>query len=143
MTRVKRKGTEAAIEAVSRRIREARNRAGMSQRALAQATGLDQGTISNVENARQGLAVSTLLLIAEAVGMHPASLLYDEASPAARRRLPAAWSPFLNTPAGESLTQAERDLLTSINWPPGIQPTVSLYQGFLGLLRTMAERDHG
>ena len=58
------KKTAKTCAALGVRIRELRQAAGMSQRALSDVTGLTQGFISRIETGQVDLCVSSLLAIA-------------------------------------------------------------------------------
>lgn len=63
--------------ALARRIRLARGDRGLTQEDLAHESGLTPTTISNVECARMSTTLTTVLLIAGALGVHPRDLLFD------------------------------------------------------------------
>jgi UDP-N-acetylglucosamine 1-carboxyvinyltransferase len=48
-------------------IRDARKRAGITQMQLSEATGIDQASISRMENGRQGITLEYLIRIARAL----------------------------------------------------------------------------
>jgi len=50
-------------------IKNARKRAGFTQAQLSAATGIDQASISRMENGRQGVTLESLGRIAEALGV--------------------------------------------------------------------------
>lgn len=56
-------------------IRQFRNDAGLSQQDMADLTGLDQATISRIENGHQRVTVDQLRLFSEALGVTMAALL--------------------------------------------------------------------
>ncbi|WP_254432146.1 helix-turn-helix domain-containing protein [Aquisalimonas sp. 2447] len=58
-------------------IREARQSKGLSQSALARATGLDQSAISRIERGQRTVTVDQLVLIASALGVSADELLSD------------------------------------------------------------------
>lgn len=77
------KATQAAVGA---RMRELRTANGWSQRATAEALR-DRGirtwdsALVLIEDGRQGISLMILLGYAELFGVHPAALLYDDATP--------------------------------------------------------------
>ena len=58
-------------------IREARKRAGLTQVQLSEATGIDQASISRMENGKQGITLEYLKRIAQALGVEIGDLLGD------------------------------------------------------------------
>lgn len=56
-------------------IREARERAGLTQGQLAEKVGVTQGEISRIEAGQRGISVPRLKAIALSVGVEPAALL--------------------------------------------------------------------
>jgi transcriptional regulator with XRE-family HTH domain len=69
---------EAEIAAaLGRRISQARMRAGLTLRTLANRVGIDHSTLANYESGRRPLRVTHLVLIARAIGCAPAALLMD------------------------------------------------------------------
>ena len=56
-------------------IRDARKRAGFTQVQLSEATGIDQASISRMENGRQGISLAHLQRIAGALGVEPGVLV--------------------------------------------------------------------
>lgn len=60
-------------------IRDARKRAGLTQMQLSEATGIDQASISRMENGKQGITLEYLKRIAEALGLELGDLLGDGA----------------------------------------------------------------
>ncbi|MEX2983963.1 helix-turn-helix domain-containing protein [Streptomyces sp. C36] len=86
-------------EAVSRLIREARMRAGMTQEYVGRRAGLSRGSITNIESGTQTPPLYRLALIAAAVNVDPSDLLprlqLDEASGLAARHaadVAAVWA---------------------------------------------------
>lgn len=63
-----------AFSAIGRRIREERKRRGLTQRALADATGLSDRYISNLEQGVRQPAPRTVQSIAGALGIQPRDL---------------------------------------------------------------------
>ena len=60
---------------VGRRVRMARESAGLTQDALADQVQLSRTSVTNIEKGRQKIALHTLFLVASVVGVEPASLL--------------------------------------------------------------------
>jgi transcriptional regulator with XRE-family HTH domain len=60
---------------VGRRVRMAREAAGLTQDALADQVELSRTSVTNIEKGRQKIALHTLCRVASAVGVEPASLL--------------------------------------------------------------------
>ena len=58
-------------------LRDARNRAGLSQQALALGSGMDRATISIYENGGRQPRLDTILKLARALENPPATLLRD------------------------------------------------------------------
>ena len=56
-------------------IRDARKRAGLTQVQLSEATGIDQASISRMENGKQGITLEYLKRIAQALGVELGALL--------------------------------------------------------------------
>lgn len=63
--------------ALAKRIRLARAEKGLTQEALSHRAGLGIVTIYNAECARTTTNLNTVLLIADALGVHPKTLLFD------------------------------------------------------------------
>lgn len=72
-----------SIEDIARLLRQAREAKGLSQRALAAATGLTQNHISKIENATVDLRLSNLREVARALDLE-VMLVPRPAVPAAR-----------------------------------------------------------
>jgi UDP-N-acetylglucosamine 1-carboxyvinyltransferase len=58
-------------------IRDARKRVGITQVQLSEATGIDQASISRMENGRQGITLEYLKRIARALGVNLGDLVGD------------------------------------------------------------------
>jgi transcriptional regulator with XRE-family HTH domain len=72
-------------EEVAGRIRELRDERGMTQRALADALGVDPAAMSRIEKAERGLSTGELVGVAEALGVSVDTILRkQEASYALR-----------------------------------------------------------
>jgi transcriptional regulator with XRE-family HTH domain len=65
---------------VGRNLRRQRLSAGLSQEALADASGLDRTYVSGVERGIRNPTVRVLQVIASALGVKPADLLAEEKS---------------------------------------------------------------
>lgn len=63
--------------AIGKKIRWARNNAGMSQTTLARMIGFNRSSVANLEAGRQRIALHLFALIAEALNADPAALLPD------------------------------------------------------------------
>jgi transcriptional regulator with XRE-family HTH domain len=59
---------------VGRRVRMAREAAGLTQDALADQVDLSRTSVTNIEKGRQKIALHTLCKVASAVGVEPATL---------------------------------------------------------------------
>jgi ribosome-binding protein aMBF1 (putative translation factor) len=67
--------TSVVRETVATNLRSARKRAGLSQSALAQHSGVDKGTISRIERAEADTVVTKLYVFAFALRVPVADLL--------------------------------------------------------------------
>lgn len=67
--------TSVVRETVATNLRSARKRAGLSQSALAQHSGVDKGTISRIERAEADTVVTKLYVFAFALSVPVADLL--------------------------------------------------------------------
>ena len=65
---------------VGRRVRQAREYAGLTQDALAARVSLSRTSVTNIEKGRQKVLLHTLCGLATALGVAPACLLPDEDS---------------------------------------------------------------
>lgn len=70
------------IQALPRRLREARKKAGLTQAELAKRAGITQGAISGFEQGTTRPNLETLAAVSVALGITVASLL-EEVEPAA------------------------------------------------------------
>jgi len=68
-------GTRVVRETVATNLRSARKRAGLSQSALAQHSGVDKRTISRIERAKADTALPRLYALAVALSIPVADLL--------------------------------------------------------------------
>lgn len=66
-------------------LRQARQRRGMTQEALAFAAGLDRTAVSLLERARRSPALGTVFLLADAMDMTAAELVAETADQIQRR----------------------------------------------------------
>lgn len=66
---------DARIQVIGLRIREARRRVGISHERLARRLDMSKQTVINVEFGRSDLRLSTLLRLADALGVDPAYFL--------------------------------------------------------------------
>ena len=67
--------TSVVRQTVATNLRSARKRAGLSQAALAQRSGIDKGTISRIERAEADTVVTKLCVFAFALRVPAADLL--------------------------------------------------------------------
>jgi transcriptional regulator with XRE-family HTH domain len=65
---------------VGRRVRLARERAGLTQDALAARVSLSRTSVTNIEKGRQKVLLHKFCSLAAALGVDPAVLLPDEGS---------------------------------------------------------------
>ncbi len=112
-----------------RRLAELRERAGMSQRELAVATGLDQNTISRMERGTMtNPSWSTLAAFASAFGVPVYEVLPEqEPMPAEEAARPQpkpyrAYLQFLDTPAGKTANDDELAWMRTVRLPEGQEP---------------------
>jgi transcriptional regulator with XRE-family HTH domain len=73
-------GNEGFYQKLGSQIRAARKKALLTQEALAAKISLTRATVTNIEKGRQQLLVHTLIDIAEALNVPPASLLPEQQS---------------------------------------------------------------
>lgn len=119
------------------RIRSARERAGLNKSELAAQAGVTYRMVHAWETGEKDpsaeslrrmsgvLAVSIEELLGVAEGQDPPF---------------AAWTEFVKTPQGQSMTTEERRMLQSIAWPAGQQPTVAAYMVALSAARATVPR---
>lgn len=70
------------VEILSRNVRAARLRAGLSQKALADLSGLSVRYISRLETKPQNIRIDKVALLARHMGLEPSSLLrVDDGKP--------------------------------------------------------------
>ena len=72
---------ETYLRHVAQRIREQRQAKGMSRRELAEATGLSDRYVTQVESGRGNVSVLVLRKLARALGVRMEDLLPDEPPP--------------------------------------------------------------
>jgi transcriptional regulator with XRE-family HTH domain len=63
------------LKKIALRLKEVRKQKGLSMRELAARCDIDYGKISKIENNKANLNVTTLIEIAEGLGIHPKTLL--------------------------------------------------------------------
>jgi transcriptional regulator with XRE-family HTH domain len=71
---------EGFYSEVGRRVREARQRVGLTQDALAARVSLSQTSVTNIEKGRQKVLLPTLCGLAAALGVPPEMLLPESNS---------------------------------------------------------------
>jgi transcriptional regulator with XRE-family HTH domain len=71
-----------------RRLRAAREKAGLSQAQLGRLAGLSRPAISNIEAGRQHVALEQIYQFAEALDTSPSALMPEVASATDRARIP-------------------------------------------------------
>lgn len=64
------------MDGLGKRLRDAREAAGLSGRALAAKTGLSPTAISKIEAGKQGARLETIERLSQALGIHPRELAY-------------------------------------------------------------------
>ena len=64
-------------EEFGRRLRESRNRAGLTQEALGKRVGLSRTAITNIELGNQQVQLHRFVLLSSAIGIEPQELLPD------------------------------------------------------------------
>ena len=74
-------------------VRKFRKRLGLGQEQLAEATSIDQGAISRIENGRQGVTDSQLVALATALGVHPSEIWAAVDGPSVREDQHPAYEP--------------------------------------------------
>ena len=112
------------IARLARRVSVARQRAGLTQAELAEATGVTDETISRIERGRYEPAVSTLFRLAEALDVSLDTLAGDKERERSDRRAPGV-SPIVRRLRAriEALTPAaQRKLLAIAELLPEAKP---------------------
>jgi transcriptional regulator with XRE-family HTH domain len=95
------------MPSVGDRVREAREKRGLTQEKLAERTGLSKGFLSDVENGNSDISSENLLKVADALGANLDYLLRGEA-PRSPSREPVVIPPELSRFAEEErLTYAQ------------------------------------
>jgi len=74
-------------------IRKFRKSLGLGQEQLAEATSIDQGAISRIENGRQGVTDSQLVAISTALGVHPSEIWAAVDAPSVREPQQGTYEP--------------------------------------------------
>jgi Zn-dependent peptidase ImmA (M78 family)/DNA-binding XRE family transcriptional regulator len=74
-------GDRGMAEVVGRRVRELRERMGMTQEQLARKSGIGISTLSEIESARHSPRLATIVALADALGVPLEALLREPASP--------------------------------------------------------------
>ena len=74
--RTRKDAGKALDRSIGTRVRTRREQLGVTQEDLGTAVGLTRASIANVESGKQGLYVSTLVALAAALDITPASLLH-------------------------------------------------------------------
>jgi transcriptional regulator with XRE-family HTH domain len=77
-------GVNGLYEEFGRRVRSAREAAGLTQEAVACRVGLKRTSISNIERGEQHIPLHALWMLAAAIGVKPTELLPEEAEQAAK-----------------------------------------------------------
>lgn len=67
------------LKIIGKNVKLLREAHGFTQGNLAQASGLQRSYIGDVERGSRNLTVSSISQIADALGVHPGVLLFDEA----------------------------------------------------------------
>jgi transcriptional regulator with XRE-family HTH domain len=65
----------APLDTLARNLRRAREKAGLSQEALADAAGMHRNAVALIEAGKRDPRVSTVAKLAKALGIPPADLL--------------------------------------------------------------------
>lgn len=82
-------------KAIGSAVRHFRKSAGLGQEQLAEATAIDQGAISRIENGRQGVTDSQLVALATALGVHPSEIWASVEGPTVRETQQAHYEPSM------------------------------------------------
>ncbi len=93
---------------VGRRVRVARERAGLTQDALAMCVTLSRTSVTNIEKGRQKVLLHTFCSLAEALSIEPATLLPDTAVPSAGESSPATGQDDSSSPSATALTRKQK-----------------------------------
>lgn len=70
---------DSYIERFAKRVREVREKAGLSQEELARQAGLHRTAVSLVERGKRAATLETIYLLAAALDVKPGDLLPDRA----------------------------------------------------------------
>lgn len=149
---------EEPVEGLGRRLKLARDRAGLSQADLGEKVGRRGQSIWRYETERSAIEGRLLVRIADVLGVSPTWLVSGrfESTPTdtvsegiaryllARDDKPTEPTPtlasFLETPEGASITRAERDLLEQYQQGGFVkEPTVLSMHYFLQAMRAEKE----
>lgn len=98
------------MEVIVGRVREAMEAAGMSQRELGQAIGMETSAVSKVLSGKRGFKAIELALIAEALGVPLDDFVADEQTRMPRASVLALVQPDASPAAGRALARAQRML---------------------------------
>ena len=74
-----RKLTDGQMERLGAAIKANRENAGMSQAELSRSAGMSNASICEIEKARSGASLGSLVRIAGALGVEASDILYDAA----------------------------------------------------------------
>ncbi|HET6400638.1 MAG TPA: helix-turn-helix transcriptional regulator [Candidatus Kapabacteria bacterium] len=69
------------LKVIGKNVKLLRESRGYTQGTLAQVSGLQRGYIGDIERGSRNLTISSLSQIADALGVHPGILLFDQAFP--------------------------------------------------------------
>jgi Zn-dependent peptidase ImmA (M78 family)/transcriptional regulator with XRE-family HTH domain len=115
-------GVALTTETLTTRISEAMKVAGVSQRALAAAIGLDPPTLSKALSGKRGFKPLELALISETLSVPVQDLLADRTAPAERESVAARVQPDASPAAESALARVNQmlelnDLLSELGFP--------------------------
>lgn len=127
--------------AVGRRIRQARERSGLSQGALGDATGVRGQTVWRYEKGMLLPSADALDSLARALGVASRWLLWGDEAPAARVEpvdLPPIFAAFYQV--APDTTDDEKRRLEDRRWRDGLELTLEDLFAFRGMIRNAARR---
>lgn len=101
------------------RVRQARERKGMTQGELARASGLSPGAVSRIEHGERTPGAETVRVLAQALGLEPGELL-GGARPVSLQIVPAP----VAQPAQPAHPEANGRVLEAIQLVASIMPTL-------------------
>ncbi len=78
------------LKVIGKNVKLLRESRGYSQGDLAQVSGLQRGYIGDIERGSRNLTISSLSQIADALGVHPGILLFDQAFQKRLGKLPGS-----------------------------------------------------